>query len=62
MAQGVESAVAVDEITVLKEVVDSQAKQIEEQSQRINDLLVELRIMRNGLFGRRRESIHPGQL
>lgn len=59
MAQG---GVVVDEVTVLKDVVDSQAKQIAEQSQRINDLLEELRIWRNGLFGRRSESIHPDQL
>ena len=59
MAQG---GVVVDEVTVLKDVVDSQAKEIAEQSQRIDDLLAELRIWRNGLFGRRSESIHPDQL
>jgi len=62
VAQGIESAVAVDEVAVLKEVVDSQSQQIEELSGRIKELLDELRIMRNGLFGRRRESIHPDQL
>lgn len=49
-------------MTVLKEVVDSQAKEIAEKSQRIDDLLAELRLWRNGLFGRRRESLHPDQL
>jgi transposase len=62
VAQGAEVSAVIDEVTVLKDVVDSQSKQIEEQSQRISDLLVELRILRNGLFGRRRESIHPDQL
>ena len=54
--------VDVDEVTVLKDVVDSQAKEIAEQSQRIKDLLEELRVWRHGLFGRRSESIHPDQL
>lgn len=62
MVLGAESAVAIDEVAVLKEVVDSQSQQIEEQADRIKELLDELRIMRNGLFGRRRESIHPDQL
>ena len=62
MAPGVESAVAVDEVTVLKEVVDSLSNQVAEQADRIKELLGELQIMRNGLFGRRRESIHPDQL
>ncbi len=62
MAQGAENTAAVDEVTVLKEVVDAQSKQLEDQANRVKELSDELRIMRNGLFGRRRESINPNQL
>jgi transposase len=62
VVQGADTSLVVDEVTVLKEVVDSQSKEIAEQSQRIDELVAELRVWRHGLFGRRSESINPDQL
>lgn len=60
--QGADISAVAEQVTILKEVVDSQAKEIEEKSQRIDELVAELRLLRHGLFGRRREAIHPDQL
>ena len=41
MVQGADTSLGVDEVTVLKEVVDSQSKEIAAQSQRIDELVAE---------------------
>ncbi len=62
VAQTSDSKAEVIDIGVLLDVVDAQSTELDRRAERIKELQSELRLWRQGLFGKRREAIDPNQL